>query len=820
MEIKGLIMTEYIKTIYPHGIPRIYADKNKRNRTWSPYQYVPYYINENELLDVFITGGEVEGTFFAVVGLPSDSENLSTYSLVSGHNRITIKNSGLLSFVNNNDNGNVIIKINSSHQRVPFFNLYENSNLDFHTEMELYHDAKYVILSNKLSDIIVTYSSAKKYIKDVTKLMINYDVIIEAENKATGVFSNGKADYKLDPNRNLHIEVNHGFMFATNEYTGYNDGQGAMSQLLGLSNERWGVWHENGHQRQQFPWEWSGGTGLTEVTTNIYSLFAQEAIYGKARRIDENMPEIKRFLENNNPNKSYDDQDLFLKLGLFWQLKLAFGDQFYPQLHQLYRLMQDTPPQHDNNKQKQLFILTVSNLVNINLSPFFSKWGIDPDLNTLSHISFLPKLKKNIWEYTNDNYHQIEMPEPEYIPELIYLKNSISDVSIEKNKIKFTIDKDWYSPYDYIFERNGVYIGSVYGGQHYYCSSTLVDNGYQIVRTFSDEESLSQSDIFSIRVDYLGNHMIYYSSMEINDLWDKVKSIYTDDNFTELKSEIIQDDLDELWELYDSVNNDSTIDIRNKILFAQQLLISKLVDRDYFDHSNYTVYFNNLSFENYQFKAISGNDLIAELNNGTPVNSTINGLTWNIPLNCNSNSRIDILVNFHSYNFIVKVGFSESTLLESKIDELYSQKENEILKESVSQTDIDSIRNSILNSNLPFWKKTLLLDDLDIAQRIYLANTIQNVFISGNNFYVNFVDNNLFRDYRYMLYSDKHYISEVSYGQNYYSSLNHTTWVSRVENYNPESLNITAYVNDKWYLIYESSSETKNIVYDYPENML
>ncbi|SUC47133.1 Uncharacterised protein [Providencia stuartii] len=108
--------------------------------------------------------------------------------------------------------------------------------------------------------------------------------------------------------------------------------------------------------------------------------------------------------------------------------------------------MQDTPPQHDNNKQKQLFILTVSNLVNINLSPFFSKWGIDPDLNTLSHISFLPKLKKNIWEYTNDNYHQIEMPEPEYIPELIYLKNSISDVSIEKNKIKFTIDKDWYSP--------------------------------------------------------------------------------------------------------------------------------------------------------------------------------------------------------------------------------------------------------------------------------------------------------------------------------------------------------------------------------------
>lgn len=741
-------MNEYIYTIYAHGNPREYAEKNKRNRTWSPYQYVPYHLKKDEVLDVFVTG-KTDEKFFAVIGLPSDSENTSTYPLSSGSNFIDIKKSGLLSFVNKSDSEDVNIEIKSSHQRVPYFKLYKNTCLEFEKEMELYSNSQYVILSNKKSDIIVTYSSAKKYIKDAQKLMENYDLLIETENRVTGVFSNGKADYKLDPNRNLHIEVDHGYMFATNEYTGYNEAQGAMTQLLGLSNDRWGVWHENGHQRQQFPWEWSAGTGLTEVTTNIYSLSVQEVLFGKASRLDDVTPQIKIFLDDDNPGKSYDNLDLFVKLGLFWQLKLAFGDQFYPQLHQIYRLMRNNPPPSDNHAQKQLFIRTVSNLVKINLSPFFSKWGIEPDLNTISEVSFLPKLKSNIWENTNENYYKLDMPEPKYIPELAYFKNSISNVIINYDSVKFIIDKDWYSPYNYTFNRNGVYVGSISDGVDYYCYSKLTDNGYEITRTFSGDE-LSESDIFSIDIDYQGKHVVYYSSMEINKLWADIENIFSDQNLTELKNEIDQGYLDELWERYISVSNEYTIEIRNKIIFSQYLLISKTIKRDDFDQSNYIIEFNDLSFNDYQYKIVSNDNVIADLINGKPSKSTMNGLVWNIPVNVNECSGFHILVNVHGHDLVVKVGFVEGSLLDERVDELYSDKENEILKNSVSQSNLDSLRNSILNSNLPFWKKRLLLNNLDNAQRIFLNNTISNTYISDKHLRVTFSDNTIFRDYRYM----------------------------------------------------------------------
>lgn len=799
-------MSEYITTVHAHGKPREYADKNKRQRTWSPYQYVPYYLNKGEKLSIYVKEN-VDGKLFAVTGLPNDPKNMHTYSLVSGYNVLYIKDNGLLSFINNSDNVDVNIEINSSHQRVPYFNLNKTSNSDFKKEMELYINAPHVILSNKLSDIIVSYSSANKHIKNAQMLMENYDVIIDAENKATGVFSSGKADYKLDPNRNLHLETDSGFMYATNEYTGYNAAQGAMPQLLGLSNERFGVWHENGHQRQQFPWQWSGGNGLTEVTTNIYSLFAQEAIFGKASRLDEVAPEIKKFLDDENPNKSYDNQDLFVKLGLFWQLKLSFGDAFYPQLHQLYRLMENTPPTDDTHGQKQLFIRTVSNLVNINLSPFFSRWGIFSDLNTLSAVSFLPTLKNNIWENTSNKYHQLEIPEPQYIPELIYFKNAISNVQIEKNCIRFVIDKDWYSPYDYLFEINKKYIGSISDGQHYYCYSNLTDSGYEITRYFSDHENILENDVFTVSVICHGEHLVHYSSMKINELWTNINNLYTDKNFTALKDNVIQDELDQIWGDYVVVDNDSTIALRNRILFAQQLLLSKVVRKDYLNQ--YIIEFNNLSFENYHFKAMVNDNVIAELINGRAVNSNITGLLWMIPICIHPELKVNVLVNINGHDTIIKVGFFEASELENTIDALYSHKENQILNDSVNQDELDRVRDSIFNSQLPFWKKRLLENELDTVQRIYLTDTILEVYIQNTQLHVHFNDNTFFREYRYMLFSDKTYLSELSYGNNYYSSFNGTVWTTGIKESSPESLRIEAYANDKWYLVYSGSEETK-----------
>lgn len=804
-------MERNVYTIYAHGYQKDYADKDKRSRTWSPYQYVPFYIKAGQTLNVHVSG-EPGGKAFAVIGLPSDSDKLSTHLLSEGENTFHVKNNGLLSFINHHDTESLFVDVESSHQRVPYFKLYQHSNIDWNEEMNRYHDAPYVILSNSTSDIIVSYPSAKKYIVDAHKLMENYELIIATENEVTGLIRHGKADYQLDKNRVLHLEVDRGYMYATSEYTGYNEATGAMPPLLGLSNERWGVWHENGHQRQQYPWQWSAGTGMTEVTVNIYSLFAQEAITGRATNFDHYYPTIRTYLAKKD--KSYDNEDPFVKLGLFWQLRLAFGDGFYPQLHQLYRCMDDSVSIDSDDKQKQLLILTASHLVNINLSPFFSKWGIYSDIHTLVNLSLLPKLDKPIWENNNDSYHQLAMPEDKYIPELIYFKNSIDDVELTEEYISFIIDKAWYSPYHYILKLNDKYIGEIKDGVAYYCSSQLTDRGYKIIRKLNQpgDVVLASNDIFSIEVNYEGEHIVYYSSLLINELWLDVQAIYSDDSFTSLTIDTDQSTLDALWIRYEECKNAHTIKIKNKILLAQQLLLFSTIERDDRDDVNYTVQFADGSFKKYSYLVYSSGELLAELKNGkSTLPSTLEGDVWKIPANKVEHKEIDIIVNISNCDVLIRKVFVDDFILRDEIQCLSTLPEP-----CLSQSEIDNVRNAILNSELPYWRMMLLMGESDDLQRLYLSRTLSEVYFSGQNVNVVFSDNTIFRHYRYMLMSKSGYLSEISYGKPYYSSLSGLVWKTTVAREELDSLYIKVYVNDTWYVIDELSNKIQNMIFDYP----
>lgn len=803
-------------TIYSYGYPKDYSNKDKRAQTWSPYQYVPFYIKKGQAINVVVSGKTKE-KIFGVIGLPVDEIDIHTSQLVDGNNVIIAARDGLLSFTNYNENNNVFIEITSSHQRVPYFELYKSSNKEWAEEMDKYSDAPYVILSSHLSDIIVTYSSAKEYIKDAYKLIENNELVIKIQNSVSGLIDNGRSDYKLDSNRALHLEANKLYMFAANGYTGYNRANGAMPQLLGLSNDRFGVWHENGHQRQQYPWKWSEGSGMGEVTVNIYSLFVQEQIMGRATRFDDNYSKIKSFLAKTV--KSYDDADLFVKLGLFWQLRLAFGDHFYPQLHQIYRLMDDTPAIDEHHKQKQLLILTVSNLVNVNLGSFFTMWGIYSDLNTLVQLSFLPALTKSIWEYNNDDYHRLPMPEPKYIPELIYFKNSIKNVELTKDRISFTIDEDWYFSYHYVFMVNGKYIGELRNGSVYYSHSTLTSDGYRIDRYLNrhDDNPLMESDIFSVKVIYEGEHVVYYSSILLNNLWEDVQKLYFDDSFTTLSSGVNQRTLDDLLQRYNHSKNEHTVFIKNKILLAQQLFLRGTIKSDKRNEEFYSVEFSNALFKDYTYLARSSGQLLGEQRNGRPLLSdTINGTIWKIPADRYKYEEIDIIAIVHDEEFLIRRVFWDDFVLRDKIENLSDPDDGKLEGNDLNQRDIDGIRNSVLNSDLPYWTKMSLLSSLDDIQRAYLINTLANVYLSNQKLNVVFSNNTTFRDYRYMLMSGSEYISEVTYGKAYYSSLSNYTWITNVTQKQLGSLRIIAYVNDTWHTIYEFSSETESIIFDCP----
>ncbi|BCC43864.1 wall-associated protein precursor [Bacillus cereus] len=161
-----------------------------------------------------------------------------------------------------------------------------------------------------------------------------------------------------------------------------------------------GPWHEVGHLHQQAPWEWED---LGEVTVNIYSLAVQTK-FGHQTRL-EGEERYKAAFAYLGQTDAQEKMDEFEKLVMFWQLHLAYGDQFYPKLHQMYRMLQNTEMPKSDEEKKQLFIYMTSKLAGQNLTPFFEKWGLTPKDDTRDKIEKLnlPKLEKEIWLSTDSN---------------------------------------------------------------------------------------------------------------------------------------------------------------------------------------------------------------------------------------------------------------------------------------------------------------------------------------------------------------------------------------------------------------------------------
>lgn len=100
----------------------------------------------------------------------------------------------------------------------------------------------------------------------------------------------------------------------------------------------WGIWHELGHMHQQSSWLWES---VDEVTVNLYSLAVQRDAGRPTRLADDGTPGVvRKYLATAAGKKDFNGMGgdgFFVRLAMFEQLRLAFGDRFYPELHKLAR---------------------------------------------------------------------------------------------------------------------------------------------------------------------------------------------------------------------------------------------------------------------------------------------------------------------------------------------------------------------------------------------------------------------------------------------------------------------------------------------------
>ncbi|PEI30990.1 hypothetical protein COL75_21005 [Bacillus wiedmannii] len=402
-------------TVPGKGDVEVLKQQERKSMAFSPYEPTGLYAKPNEQITINVEGNQdiqvYIGTYSYDASWREDSK-IKSFTLKPGINTIQSPNGGMIYFYNKQQGGTIRTTITTGGTTMPFFELGKHTKQDLINMLDQYPNAHAVELKGERVLITASPARVKKYLlgsnTDPVQLLKKMDEATRIQDKVAGL-----SEEQVDKHYVHYVEENHSpdyYMYATSYRTAYvGDAIQYVLDINKFVKDGWGPWHEAGHLRQQSPWKFYN---MTEVQNNIYSLAVEKA-FNQPSNLEKSGIYPKAFQYLEQVNKNYDEiSDVFVKLVMLWQLQLAYGEDFYPKLHQLYRDMPSSElPQTDENK-KQLFMISASKVAKQNLIPFFEQWGLRPNNDTIQKVAALgyPILTAEIWKGTDSNPIKPDMP--------------------------------------------------------------------------------------------------------------------------------------------------------------------------------------------------------------------------------------------------------------------------------------------------------------------------------------------------------------------------------------------------------------------------
>ncbi|MFP7306469.1 M60 family metallopeptidase [Enterococcus faecalis] len=727
------------------GRGNVESERNRQRRSlrYSGLEPIGLYAEKGNVLTIDVSK---QDSLELVIGTPERNEQ-KKYSLKQGMNVVTVENEGAIYITNPNDSGSATVTVKGATGKMPYFDLSITSIEDFQNQMVTDVSAKDVQLVSNKAIITVSYNQAKKNIKNPKELMSYYDTFLIAQDRVSGIKDNGRTENLVDRHFQHFIEVSRMYMFATQEYMGFN-GDAALSRLLNIDNG-WGIWHESGHQRQQSPWKWGS---VTESTVNIYSMAAQKEITGQVTAMDKYYPQMYTYLESEN--KDFEKQNNDLKMVMFGQLSNTFGEDFYPVLHQYYR--ENEFSYRTDNERIQNFIINVSNITGYNMVPYFEKWGFNIAYLTREQTNQLLNLPDQIW--LNDNKTTKKLP-----------MRLINTVSLSEEGVDVdltTFDQDIFQGQKVVLIKNGKYVSELSNKKPYY--SSLSGNEWKT------SMAVAQTDTIQIEVrNSDGTFQLYSSSIFVDQLKKEIlEYLNSDEPLSEILTQSI---LDEMRSDIDKITESSHKKIILELLerLEKRYLTSLVKDITLDDEDNLFVEFTNTKFKEYNKIVILGTEkYIAEIANGKPYYSSLLDNVLKVSKQKNQeNFSIQFRLPHKTYTVL---GISnEELLLKREIQNLFLA--NGQLKDDVTQEKLDSLRTkiSVVSEDL----KEQLRSRINDAQQLFFEGMISDLDFRDSKVVVSF-SNDLYKNYKVVLLENKKYMAEVTNGTPYYGQINGLSFTS------------------------------------------
>ncbi|WP_308251456.1 M60 family metallopeptidase [Streptomyces albireticuli] len=372
---------------------------------WADFQSTGFYLNPRTDLTVTasgLSGDPDDSRLELLIGSPAlvnpeDEEKeevptqLRSKPLTSGANVVSDFYGGVIyvrySKKSQHELPEITVKIGSEAEPFPFYEQGVTTGVQWKQMLE---DSKVPFAEHSARHVSITglAAYAKKYAdEDQEELLSIYQQIIDAQNSISGLDGKEPTD---EPStlRPMVVQTPNAENPNATNYRAAMPGDSMEGVYKPASlRHSWGMWHEFGHHRQHdHHWSWDA---MSEVTVNIYSLAARRLFPEES--VEHGTPdewkEAKEFLALPLGERNFDENaGHFTRLAMFEQLRLLFGDDLFHRLHKESRRLPELP---SDGEKKRYFMVTVSRLSQTDLTEYFKKWGLRPDVETVKQIANL-----------------------------------------------------------------------------------------------------------------------------------------------------------------------------------------------------------------------------------------------------------------------------------------------------------------------------------------------------------------------------------------------------------------------------------------------
>ncbi|MFK0297384.1 M60 family metallopeptidase [Streptomyces sp. NPDC090442] len=372
---------------------------------WADWQPTGFYLNPQTDLTVNVTGDMGGASLELVIGTPSLVVPWNTAAdrgvmfrrLTRGANTVAdYSYGGILSlrYVTGDIDQSapaVTVALGPAAEPMPFFRAGVTTNAQWQAMLDVSTVPLVELTSSRITVTGTLTSARQAQGRDAVALMDAFDRGIEAQNAIAGLDSSTLRN-RPSPLRPLFVETRTGVSPNASTYRAVISYPSKGLFEAGSVKDGWVFWHELGHHRQSPTWNWDGS--LSEVTVNIYGMAALRLWHEPGAFPGVGVgpgywDQAVLYLAKPDQEREFDNPDTVpgrIREVMFEQLRVAFGDSFYPNLEKAVRLAEDPGSPAG---RKKLFQVEASKAARKDLSEYFTKWGLRPDRQTLEEIAAL-----------------------------------------------------------------------------------------------------------------------------------------------------------------------------------------------------------------------------------------------------------------------------------------------------------------------------------------------------------------------------------------------------------------------------------------------